>query len=82
VVIVFILGLFASSIIERRAESVSAYTPQVNHGQFEPRNEVWGQNFPRQYQSYMQTADISFVSKYNGATLRDALGENPRMVVL
>lgn len=82
VVIVFILGLFASSIIERRAESVFAYTPQVNHGQFEPRNEVWGQNFPRQYQSYMQTADTSFVSKYNGASLRDALGENPRMVVL
>jgi nitrite reductase (cytochrome c-552) len=82
VVIVFILGLFASSIIERRAESVFAYTPQVNHGQFEPRNEVWGQNFPRQYQSYMQTADTTFVSKYNGATLRDALGENPRMVVL
>lgn len=82
VVVVFILGLFASTIIERRAESVFAYTPQVKHGQFEPRNEVWGQNFPRQYQSYMQTADTSFVSKYNGASLRDALGENPRMVVL
>ncbi|GAO30582.1 cytochrome c552 precursor [Geofilum rubicundum JCM 15548] len=82
VVIVFILGLFASSIIERRAESVFAYTPQVNHGQFEPRNEVWGENFPRQYQSYKQTADTTFESKYNGATLRDALGENPRMVVL
>lgn len=82
VVIVFILGLFASSIIERRAESVFAYTPQVNHSQFEPRNEVWGQNFPRQYQSYQQTADTTFVSKHNGASLRDALGENPRMVVL
>lgn len=82
VVVVFILGLFASTIIERRAESVFAYTPQVKHDQFEPRNEVWGQNFPRQYQSYMQTADTSFVSKYNGASLRDALGENPRMVVL
>ncbi|WP_088655075.1 ammonia-forming cytochrome c nitrite reductase [Geofilum rhodophaeum] len=82
VVLVFVLGLFASTIIERRAESVFAYTPQVKHDQFEPRNEVWGQNFPRQYQSYMQTADTSFVSKYNGASLRDALGENPRMVVL
>jgi nitrite reductase (cytochrome c-552) len=61
VVIVFMLGLFASSIIERRAESVFAYTPQVSHSQFEPRNEVWGENFPRQYQSYKHTADTTIV---------------------
>ncbi len=51
VVVVFLLGLLASSILERRAEAVFAYTPQVEYGQFEPRNEIWGQNFPRQYQS-------------------------------
>jgi nitrite reductase (cytochrome c-552) len=81
-VIVFVLGLFASSIVERRAEAVFAYTPQVNHDQFEPRNEVWGQNFPRQYQSYMRTADTTFSSKHNTAGLRDALADNPRMVIL
>ena len=81
-VVVFILGLFASSIIERRAEAVFAYTPQVEHGQFEPRNEVWGENFPRQYQSYLKTADTTFTSKHLGAGHRDALGESPRMVVL
>jgi len=50
-VIVFLLGLLASEIVERRAEAVFAYTPQVGYTQFEPRNEIWGRNFPREYQS-------------------------------
>jgi len=82
VVVVFLLGLLASSIMERRAEAVFAYTPQVEHSQFEPRNEVWGQNFPREYQSYLQTSDTLFRSKYNGAQMRDMLEEIPEMVVL
>jgi nitrite reductase (cytochrome c-552) len=82
IVVVFLLGLFASSIIERRAEATFAYTPQVEHGQYEPRNEVWGRNFPRQYQTYMQTADTSFQSKHNGAKKIDMLEEGPELVIL
>ncbi|MBN2262147.1 MAG: ammonia-forming cytochrome c nitrite reductase [Prolixibacteraceae bacterium] len=82
IVIVFVLGLFASSIVERRAESVFVYTPKVEHSQFEPRNEVWGQNFPRQYQSYLKTADTTFRSKHQGSATIDMLEESPRMVVL
>ncbi|MDG5800146.1 ammonia-forming cytochrome c nitrite reductase [Marinilabiliaceae bacterium ANBcel2] len=82
VIVVFILGLFASTIVERRAESVFVYTPQVEHSQFEPRNNVWGENFPRQYQSYMQTADTTFESKHLGSTGKDALEDNPDMVIL
>ena len=82
VIVVFILGLFASSIIERRAESVFVYTPKVEHSPLEPRNEVWGQNFPRQYQSYLKTADTTFRSKYQGSATIDALEVSPRMVVL
>jgi nitrite reductase (cytochrome c-552) len=81
-VVVFLLGLLASSIMERRAESVYAYTPQVKHGQWEPRNEVWGENFPREFQSYYQTADTSFRSKYNGSAMIDMLEVDPRLVVL
>ncbi|MBN2485702.1 MAG: ammonia-forming cytochrome c nitrite reductase [Bacteroidales bacterium] len=80
--IVFLLGLLASSIMERRAEAVFAYVKQVDHSQFEPRNEIWGQNFPREYQSYMKTADTSFRSKYNGSATIDMLEEDPRLVVL
>lgn len=82
IVIVFLLGLLASSIIERRAEAEFLYTPKVQYDQFEPRNEVWGQNFPREYETYMQTRDTSFRSKYNGSAAIDMLEEAPELVVL
>lgn len=82
IVIVFFIGLLASSVIERRTEAVFAYTPQPKYSQFEPRNEVWGENFPREYQSYLKTSDTLFRSKYNGAQSIDMLEVDPRMVVL
>ena len=82
IVIVFLLGLLASSIVERRAEAVFAYTPQVEHEQWEPRLEVWGMNFPRQYETYLKTADTTFKSKYYGARKIDMLAEYPELVVL
>jgi len=68
--------------MERRAESVFAYTPQVKYDQWEPRNEVWGENFPREFETYYNTADTSFNSKYNGNAMIDMLEVDPRLVVL
>lgn len=82
VIIVFLLGLLASSIIERRTEAEFVYTPQVEYEQWEPRNEVWGKNFPREYNTYMQTSDTTFKSKYNGALKIDMLEIAPEMVVM
>ncbi len=82
IVVVFFLGLLASSILERRAEAVFAYSPQVDYSRFEPRNAVWGKNFPREYQSYKKTAQTGFMSKYNGAGMIDMLEVDPRLVVL
>jgi nitrite reductase (cytochrome c-552) len=82
IIIVFVLGLLASSIIERRAEAVFAYTPKIEHSQWEPRNDVWGENFPRQYNRFLQTKDQSFKSKHLGNAHRDMLEEDPRLVVL
>ncbi|MBI9056553.1 MAG: ammonia-forming cytochrome c nitrite reductase [Labilibaculum sp.] len=81
-VVVFLLGLLASSIMERRAESVYAYTPQVKHDQWEPRNEVWGQNFPKEFETYYNTEDTTFRSKFNGSGMIDMLEVDPRLVVL
>jgi len=82
-VVVFLLGLLASSIIERKAEAKFAYTPTVKIKKFEPRNEIWGKNFPKEYQSYLQTKeDTTFYSKYNGNGMIDMLEVDPRMVVL
>ncbi|MBN2347328.1 MAG: ammonia-forming cytochrome c nitrite reductase [Bacteroidales bacterium] len=82
IIIVFLLGILASSIMERRAEAVFAYTPRADYSQFEPRSEIWGQNFPREYESYMKTADTLFRSKYNGSAMIDMLEVDPRLVVL
>jgi nitrite reductase (cytochrome c-552) len=82
IIIVFFIGMLASQIIERRTEAEFAYTPHVNYSQFEPRNEVWEQNFPREYQSFLQTSDTTFRSKYNGSATIDELAEDPRLVVL
>ena len=81
VVIVFLIGLFASSIIERRNE---AYTLQQVKpiADWEPRNEVWGENYPREYETYMQMRDTTFSSKYAGSTTRDYLSQTPELVIM
>lgn len=80
--IVFLLGLIASSIVQRRAEASFAYAPLNEFSQFESNSAVWGENYPRQYQSYLRTADTSFTSQYGGSAMRDMLEEDPRLVVL
>ena len=82
VVVVFLLGMLASSIVQRRAEAVFAYTPEVTFSEYEPRNSKWGELFPREYNTYLKTADTTFRSKYNGSTMVDMLEESPRMAVL
>ena len=53
-VIVFLVGLFASSIIERRSEAVTLQMVKPIND-WEPRNEVWGENYPREFESYLKT---------------------------
>ena len=62
-------------------EAGFAYTPQVKYDHFEPRNEIWGKNFPMEYQ-LSQTSDTDFRSKYNGSAMIDMLEVDPRLVVL
>jgi len=82
IVVVFFLGLLASSITERRAEQATSCTPEVVIGEWEPRNEVWGLNYPTQYESYKKNDDGDFKSKYNGNAMIDMLEVDPRLVVL
>ena len=82
IVVVFLLGLLASSIIERRAEAAFVNVPKNKINVFEPRNEVGGENYPREFQSYYGTADTLFRSKYNGNATIDMLEVDPRLVVL
>lgn len=81
-VIVFGLGMLSSSITGRKAEKEYTYKPIVKINENESRSEVWGENFKREYETYLQTEDTSFKTKFNGSAMRDALEEDPRMVVL
>lgn len=82
VIVVFLLGLLASSIINRKSEARYQFVPKVDIMENEPRNEVWGENYPQQYQSYMQTKNGDFASYQGGNKMRDVLEEDPRLVVL
>ena len=82
VVIVFVLGLFASSILERRTESKLYFQTVKEIPDWEPRNEVWGENFPREYETYASTLDTSFSSAHGGSATIDYLEKYPELVVL
>ncbi len=82
VMVVFLLGVFASTVIQRRTEAAVMNVPRYELDRFEPRNEMWGMAYPREYDTYMQMQDTSYSSKYNGNSMRDALEEDPRIVIL
>lgn len=82
VAVVFVIGLFASSIVERRSETQLYFQMVSEIPEWEPRNEVWGQNFPRQYESYLETLDTSFASEHGGSQMIDYLKKYPELVVM
>ena len=80
--VVFGLGMLANSIIQRRAESLNISTANNKIGDFESRNEIWGDSYEREYNSWKKTADTTFKSKYMSSNNDDLLEERPEMVVL
>ena len=81
--VVFFLGLIAASITERRAEIISVFNnKRVEIKGIESRNEIFAANYPRQYETWAQTADTSFRSLFNGSQAVDMLAERPNMVIL
>ncbi len=80
--VVFALGLLSASIMERRTETLYMNRPKVKIEPLEPRSEVWGTNYPNQYESWKSTLDTSFMSKYNGNANIDMLERYPSLVIL
>jgi nitrite reductase (cytochrome c-552) len=79
---VFLLAMLAYVIVDRKAEARFAYQPSVILEGIEPRDSVWGLNFPRQYESYQKTLDTSYNGLYNTSGYRDALNEQPELIIL
>jgi nitrite reductase (cytochrome c-552) len=81
-VVVFLVGLFGSSIVERKNEAtyLLQFAKPINPG--EPISKVWGESFPREYETYLQTRDTTFRSKYAGSATVDMLERYPDLVIL
>jgi nitrite reductase (cytochrome c-552) len=80
--IVFLIGLLASNIIERRTEANLVQQVVTPINEWEPRNEIWGQNYPREFETYKSTLDTTFASKHGGSATIDVLARYPNLVVL
>ena len=78
-VVVFCLGLLASSIMQRRAEVASIFAnKKVEIAPQEARNALFQSNYPKEYETWLQTADTSFSSEFNGNKPVDVLANAPR----
>lgn len=83
IVVVFLLGLLAASVNERRAEIATLFAnKRVEITGIESRSSIWGENYPREYETWKKTADSTFASKHHGNIFQDVLQERPAMVVL
>ena len=82
-VVVFILGLLVSSLLERRAEVVSIFnnrkTPMEG---IVSENSKFASDFPREYETWKQTADTTFKSEFNRSQAVEVLAQRPNMVIL
>lgn len=82
-VAVFLLGLLAASVTERRAEIATLFNnKKVEITGINPHSEEWGINYPREYNTWKMTQNMDFKSKHLGNIFQDVLEDRPEMVVL
>jgi nitrite reductase (cytochrome c-552) len=77
-----LLGLLAVSIMERRWEAQRPIMVAQPVGEWETDPEVWGANYPREYESWKRTEDSSTRTLFGGSYPRDYLEEDPMQVIL
>ena len=72
---VMVLG---QSIVERKAEGERAYfqIEELSEDSIDP--ELWGRNFPRQYDGYLRTVDTER-TRYGGSEAFSRLDDDPRL---
>lgn len=82
-IVVVFLGLCVSALMERRAEVASIYNNRKTKMKgIVARNDLFRDDFPRQYQTWTETAQTDFKSEFNGSEAVDVLGQRPEMVIL
>ena len=81
-IIVFSLGMFATSIAERRHEANLPPQMLTPIAEDEPDSAVWGKNFPNEYESWKQTAETGSSTKYGGPKPFSHLERDPMLNTL
>lgn len=80
-VAVFLLGLLAASILQRREEALRQRPLQpIADPLTDSAN--WQVNYPREYDRYLMMRETTSKTKYGGADPRDYLNEVPTNIVL
>lgn len=78
--VVFCLGLAVSALSERRAEVASIFNNRKNPMKgIVAQNEKFQGDFPREYQTWTETARTDFESEFNGNVQVDVLAQRPEM---
>lgn len=81
--VVFLLGMLAASITQRRAEISSVMNnKKVEIKGIESRSEIFGENYPSEYETWTKTKDTTFKSEFNSSNSVDVLAQRPEMVIL
>jgi nitrite reductase (cytochrome c-552) len=70
--------LLGQSVMERRAEGERAVFNVAKLDETVVDPEIWGQNFPRQYDGYLRTADIER-TRFGGSEAFDKLEADPNL---
>lgn len=80
---VFALGWLGSNITQRRSETASArFRLDTNLDANESDNAKWAAAYPREYDSWLKTAEMNGKTKYGGSAERDHLAEHPNLPVM
>ena len=73
------LAFLLTNIMSRKAEAVEYPLKVVEIGPKELDPAVWGQNFPREYDSFKKTEDRTIQTPYGGSVPYDKLAKYPAL---
>src|SRR5687767_9433434 len=76
--ITFLLTALLMNIRERKQEAQQHYLKLVELDEDTIDPEIWGRNFPRQYDSYKRTVDI-VRTRHGGSEAFSRLDDDPRL---
>lgn len=82
-VFVFVSGIIISSLLEhKKIEANVVLEKKTIIIGIEARSSIFGDNYPREYQTWVDTAKVDSQSRFKGNVAEDILAQRPEMVIL